>query len=241
MKHWRGILQRADDDWTASARGLDTLALKPKILSEQKPIFRLGYEGGLVCRRELRSEENYLKSFTPFVNKKTPEYLRQKRNASFEPNGIDDSFFTLGGERTEAGAIEEEEEYTEGEVGGGGVSDEERSEGPPLPFGFGYEGREEDEGYFDEMEPEEIAYIYKARMVETLSLEFQMADTLEEKQEIYDALKDELTKPGSHRISIEEFVATYGERPRASPRAQFFARSPQPGAGGLMRGGGGGR
>ena len=113
MKQWRNILQRGDDVWTASSRGLDKLALKPEIISEQKPVFRLGYEGGLVFRRELRSEEEFLKDFTPFVNKKTSEYLEEMRKAWFEPNGLDDSIYDMffGGERTAAEAVREQEEY----------------------------------------------------------------------------------------------------------------------------------
>lgn len=115
MKKWRGILQRGDDVWTASSRGLDTLALKPEIISEQKPIFRFGYRGGLVCRRELRSEEAYLKSFTPFFNKKTPDYLKRLRTAFFEPNGegeesLLETWLSLGGGRSEGLTIEQEEE-----------------------------------------------------------------------------------------------------------------------------------
>lgn len=117
MKQWKNILQRGDDVFTASSRGLDRLALKPEIPSEQKPIFRLGYEGGLVCRRELRSEEEYLKSFTPFVNKKTPEYLEAMRKAWFEPNGLDDSIYDMffGGQRTAADAVREQEEFEDEE------------------------------------------------------------------------------------------------------------------------------
>ena len=111
MKKWRNILQR--DDYIVSFKGLDSLALKPEIPSEQKPIFRLGYEGGIVCRRELRTEEEYLKDFTPFVNKKTSEYLEAMRKAWFEPNGLEDSVYDMffGNARTEADAVEEEEEF----------------------------------------------------------------------------------------------------------------------------------
>ena len=115
MKKWRNILQRKEDVWTSSFRGLDTLALKPEIISEQKPIFRLGYRGGLVCRRELRSEEAYLKSFTPFFNKKTPDYLKRLRTAFYEPNGegeesLLETWLSLGGGRSEGLTIEQEEE-----------------------------------------------------------------------------------------------------------------------------------
>lgn len=113
MKQWKNILERGD--YIGSFKGLDKLALKPEVISAQKPIFRFGYEGGLVCRRELRSEEEYLKSFTPFVNKKTAEYLDMMRKAWFEPNGLDESVYDMffGAVKTEAEAIEEQREVEE--------------------------------------------------------------------------------------------------------------------------------
>jgi hypothetical protein len=86
----------------------------PELPSEQKPIFRLGYTGGLVCRRELRTEEAFLKSFTPFVNKKKHDYLKRLRTALFEPSGDEasliDRWLSLGGIRTEQLTIEQQEE-----------------------------------------------------------------------------------------------------------------------------------
>jgi len=213
MKQWRNILERGD--YIGSFKGLDKLALKPEIPSEQEGL-RLAYEGGLVYRRELRTEEEYLKSFTPFVNKKDAASLTRMRKGLFEPNCICESL--LGSfntaERTEAEAVRDEEEYPAGaEAVPASVSEAESSEGESLPAGFTYEGQEEDSEFFDEMQPEEIARVYKERRVEALSLALQMADTFREKKVAYDALREEMTKPGPSQVSEEEFVDLFGGRP----------------------------
>jgi hypothetical protein len=78
MSLWRGILQQRRDEWASSLRGLDGIEAKPEIHNENVPVFR--HQGtGLVIRRELRSEEVYLKDYTPFKNKKDAEYLKRIR------------------------------------------------------------------------------------------------------------------------------------------------------------------
>ena len=115
MALWVGNIRRKTDEFAFKARGLDTLALaKAAAPSENKPVFNWHLRGGLVFRHELRSEEEFLKSFTPFVNKKTPEQLKRLRKAFFEPNGkgesLIDEWLSLAGIKGEGMSIEEQEE-----------------------------------------------------------------------------------------------------------------------------------
>ena len=94
MSLWRGILQQRRDEWTSSLRGLDGIEAKPKIYNENIPVFRHN-EPHLVVRRELRSEEAYLKTYTPFKNKKDAKYLERIR-AEWLGSNLDDDLSLEG-------------------------------------------------------------------------------------------------------------------------------------------------
>jgi hypothetical protein len=214
MSLWSGILQRKDDEWTSSFRGLDGIEAKPKIYSENTPVFT--HQGtNLVNRKELRQEEAYLKDYTPFVSKKSPEYLRQLRNEEWGgSNGTEESDFlnmimnrqVVLAER----AYLAQEEFGEGFAADlfAGVSDAEEDGGKEL-----YEGQDEDTAAFEGMPLEAMLDTFKERKVERLLIAFQSAVSLEQKQRTYDVLKREMTKEGRNQVSEEAFVATWGERP----------------------------
>jgi len=85
MSVWRGILQRKDDEWTSSFRGLDGIEEKPEIYNENIPAFK--HNGvHLVNHKELRSDEAFLEDFSPFVCKKTDEEKRRLREDWFGSN-----------------------------------------------------------------------------------------------------------------------------------------------------------
>jgi hypothetical protein len=218
MSLWRGILQRKDDEWTSSFRGLDGIEVKPKIHNENIPVFK-HHGTNLVNRKELRQEEAYLKDFTPFVGKKNPEYLRQLRNEEWGgSNGTEESDF-LNMIMNRQVVLAERAYLAEEELGEGfaadlfaGVFDAEKDDGEEL-----YEGQKEDAEAFEELPLEAMLDTFKDRKVEKLLIAFQSAGSLEQKQRTYDAFKAEMTKPGRNQVSEEAFVATWGERPEDAP------------------------
>lgn len=223
------LLNERRDEWTSSFRGLDGIEAKPEIYNENIPAFR--HQGArLGFKKDLRTDEQAQKDFTPFVNKKSPEYLASLRNSEWE-----------GSNPTELGfaaffnpeAAEAEENY-QAQDEFGDEDDYEEEEGEP------YEGYAEDAEYFagaDTLEeikhnrpPGDAQYAllekhnervrryfgsveaiaYKARQMETLSMAFQSADSLREKQMAYDNFLEAALKGG---YSKEEFLGTFGERP----------------------------
>lgn len=119
MSLWRGILQQRRDEWASSLRGLDGIEAKPEIYNENIPVFK--HQGtGLVIRRELRSEEAYLKDYTPFKNKKDADYLKRMRLMEWlgsdleEAGTIEDFLAGLRGEATAEEAYDAEEDVREG-------------------------------------------------------------------------------------------------------------------------------
>ena len=88
MSLWRGILQRRDDEWTSSLRGLDGIEAKPVFHNENIPAFKHN-PVHLVVRKELRSEEDFLMDFTPFICKKTEEEKARLRQGWLGSNTED--------------------------------------------------------------------------------------------------------------------------------------------------------
>jgi len=205
MSLWRGILQQRRDEWTSSLRGLDGIEEKPEIYNENIPAFR--HNGAkLGFTKDLRTDEQAQKDFTPFQNKKSAEYLTQLRKAEWEgSNFVNDM---LNREAEEAYQAQEEiDEVSVDWLGSGSGSE---SEDDLLSR---YTGQTEDEEDFEGMSMEEIRDTYKARKLEALMIEFQSADSVEEQQRAYDELKEEVTKPGANQQSEEAFIAVWGKRP----------------------------
>ena len=115
----RSILQRRGDEWTSSLRGLDGIEAKPKFHNENVPVFK-HHGTNLVVRKELRSDEAFLKDFTPFKGKKDAYYLSRLRKEWLDSN-VDDSltlegfFASIGGYETAAEVYEAEEDLGEPE------------------------------------------------------------------------------------------------------------------------------
>jgi hypothetical protein len=115
----RGILQRRGDEWTSSLRGLDGIEAKPRFHNENVPVFK-HHGTNLVIKKELRSDEAFLKDFTPFKGKKDAYYLKRLRKEWLDSN-VDDSLTlegflaSIGGYETAAEVYEAEEDLESSE------------------------------------------------------------------------------------------------------------------------------
>lgn len=233
------ILQERRDEWISSLRGLDGIEAKPKIYNEMIPVFahcgpRLGFN------KDLRTDEQAQKDFTPFINKKPQEYLDKLRASEWldanMPNTIQErvqSFFTgLGGGRTAREAYVEQDEPF-GDFYSFDSDVEEESDVLSR-----YTGQSEDEDEFADANDEPIpnphlpgtlehrmvesrnqrleryhtwaAVAYKARQMESLSLAFQSARTTADKQEAYDNFLAAWARGGN---SEDSFINMWGMRP----------------------------
>lgn len=116
MSLWRGILQRRDDEWTSSLRGLDGIEAKPVFHNENIPAFKHN-PVHLVVRKELRSEEDFLMDFTPFICKKTEEEKARLRQgwlgSNLEGDALKDFLTALWGGETAEEAYEAQDEAGE--------------------------------------------------------------------------------------------------------------------------------
>lgn len=156
MSLWRGILQRRDDEWTSSLRGLDGREAKPKIYNENIPVF--AHQGAkLGFNKDLRTDEQAQKDFTPFVNKKSPEYLARMRNTEWLDSEVPGSSIpqlqalnaALGGRGAEEAYEEQDAPFADIDVGLFGDSDEEEEAEP-------YEGYTEDMEAFEGLDEMEV-------------------------------------------------------------------------------------
>jgi hypothetical protein len=162
MSLWRGILQQRRDEWASSLRGLDGIEAKPQIYNENIPVF--AHHGAkLGFKKDLRTDEQAQKDFTPFVNKKSPEYLARMRNTEWLDSEMPETtfpqvqalFVAMGGRDAGEEYEAQDAPLADIDVGLFGDSDEEEDEEEP------YEGYNEDMEAFeglDEMELIENEY-----------------------------------------------------------------------------------
>jgi hypothetical protein len=221
MSLWRGILQQRRDEWTSSLRGLDGIEAKPEIYNENIPAFR--HNGtSLVVRNELRSDEAFLRDFTPFDNKKGIEYLNKMRASEWLDANMPDT--SLFGDTAIKAYVAQDDVTTE------------LPPSPPSEPDY-YEGQAEDEEFFAEFQDEIMdnpfqpgtaeykmierrndivrgrgieAYTYKERQMERLSVAFSSAETVREKQEAYDNFLAAWVAGGN---SEQSFINMWGMRP----------------------------
>jgi len=185
MSLWRGILQRRDDEWTSSLRGLDGIEAKPVFHNENIPAFR-HHGAKLGFKKDLRTDEQAQKDFSPFVNKKLREYLKNLRSGWYGSN-LDTGFldFLLSPEEAEA-------------------RDAYRAQEDVMPsreqIEFLLSGL--DARLFEEEDERDIE-------LGRLELAFKTAPTLEEKQRTYDEYYNEWIKNAPRH----NFLTIYGDRP----------------------------
>lgn len=136
------LLNERRDEWTSSLSGLDGLEAKPEIYNENIPAFKHN-PVHLVVRKELRSDEAFLRDFTPFNNKKDAEYLNKMRLTEWLDANMPDT--TLLGDTT-AEAYHAQD-----------VVDTELPPSPPSEQESDYyEGQQEDLEFFTDFKDEII-------------------------------------------------------------------------------------
>jgi hypothetical protein len=230
MSLWRGILQRRDDEWTSSLRGLDGIEAKPEIYNENIPAFR--HNGAkLGFKKDLRTDEQAQKDFTPFKNKKEPSVLKKLRQdwlgSNFDMNLEDWIAGVLGGTSAREAYEAQDAPFTDIDTG---LFDDTEEPYPGYNEDMAeFEGLDEMELMENTEEPGTAMYLmierrnekvarygsmmritYKDRQMERLSIAFQSAGTLREKQKAYDNFLAAWATEGN---SEQSFINEWGMRP----------------------------